>query len=117
MRGWSYGRGKEVLAEGKTESHSHGGRSPRRVPIAMGNNSVGSIKAWHDSRETSALGREGRRKIDTRVRAGITTDAKARMRELELENEKLKRANEILGAVSVFNDRKLDGGIRKTRRE
>ena len=83
----------------------------------MGNNSVGSIKAWQDSRETSALGREGRRKIDTRVRAGITTDAKARMRELELENEKLKRANEILGAVSVFNDRKLDGGIRKTRRE
>jgi hypothetical protein len=83
----------------------------------MGSNSVGSIKAWHVSRQTSALGREGRRKIDTRARAGITTDAKARMRELELENEKLKRANEILKAASVFNDRELDGGIRKTRRE
>ena len=83
----------------------------------MGNNSVGSIKAWHDSRETSALGREGRRKIDTRARAGITTDAKVRMRELKLENEELKRVNEILKAASVFNDRELDGGNKKTRRK
>ena len=49
-----------------------------------------------------------RAEIDTGARAGITTDAKARMRELERENEELKRANEILGAASVFNDRELD---------
>ncbi|KJE77139.1 hypothetical protein FEAC_10690 [Ferrimicrobium acidiphilum DSM 19497] len=68
----------------------------------MGSNCVDSIKAFHDPRDTSALGRQGRRKIDTRARAWITTDAKPRMRELELENEELKRANEILKAASIF---------------
>ncbi|EQD80762.1 transposase IS3/IS911 family protein, partial [mine drainage metagenome] len=43
-----------------------------------------------------------RAEIDTGTRVGITTDAKARLRELELENEELKRANEILKAASVF---------------
>ncbi len=44
-----------------------------------------------------------RAEIYTGTRAGITTDAKARLRELELENEELKRANEILKAASVFS--------------
>jgi transposase-like protein len=54
-----------------------------------------------------------RAEIDMGARAGITTDAKARMR----ENEELKRANEILKAASVFFATELDGGNKKTRRK
>jgi transposase-like protein len=39
---------------------------------------------------------------DTRHRAGLTTDERQRLRELERENRELKRANEILRKASAF---------------
>ena len=39
---------------------------------------------------------------DTGQRAGLTTDEKQRLEELERENRELKRANEILKKASAF---------------
>ncbi len=39
---------------------------------------------------------------DTGRRAGLTTDEKQRLKELERENRELKRANEILKKASAF---------------
>ena len=46
--------------------------------------------------------------IDAGRRPGISTDEKARIRELEAEVRELKRANEILLAASSFFARELD---------
>ena len=40
--------------------------------------------------------------IDTGRRGGLTTDERARMKELECENFELRRANEILRLASAF---------------
>ena len=42
------------------------------------------------------------------VKAGVTTDDQARMRELEQENRELKRANEILKRAASFFGAELD---------
>src|SRR3954453_6976396 len=41
-------------------------------------------------------------------RPGLTTDERARMRELERENKELRRANDILKAAAVFFGAELD---------
>ena len=39
---------------------------------------------------------------DARLRPGLTTDERQRLKELERENRELKRANEILKLASAF---------------
>ncbi len=52
---------------------------------------------------TEALRRWVRRaEIDTGHRQGVTTDERARIKELERENRELRRANEILRKASAF---------------
>jgi transposase len=46
--------------------------------------------------------------IDSGRRVGVTTDERARIRQLEQEVRELKRANEILLAASSFFARELD---------
>ncbi len=46
--------------------------------------------------------------INAGRKPGVTTDAAARIKELERENRELKRANEILLAASSFFARELD---------
>ncbi|MBP1325855.1 transposase [Leucobacter exalbidus] len=46
--------------------------------------------------------------IDDGVKAGVTTDEQARMRELEQEVRELKRANEILKRAASFFGAELD---------
>ena len=43
-----------------------------------------------------------RGEVDSGVRPGLTTDERARIRQLERENKELRRANEILKAASAF---------------
>lgn len=47
--------------------------------------------------------------IDEGRRAGLTTDERGRLKELERENHELRRANEILKAASAFFAAELDG--------
>jgi transposase len=49
-----------------------------------------------------------RAEIDGRVRPGLTSDERARLKQLEKENAELRRANEILKAASAFFARELD---------
>ena len=49
-----------------------------------------------------------RAETDAGRRPGLTTDERARMKELELENKELRRANEILKAAAVFVGAELD---------
>jgi transposase len=51
--------------------------------------------------------------IDGGGRAGLSTDERRRMKDLERENRELRRANEILKAASVFFATELDGRQRK----
>ena len=43
-----------------------------------------------------------RAETDDGVRTGLTTDERARMKELERENRELRRANEILKSAAAF---------------
>jgi transposase len=49
-----------------------------------------------------------RAETDAGQRPGVTTDERARIRELERENRELRRANEILKAASAFFGAELD---------
>lgn len=54
-----------------------------------------------------------RAETDAGVRPGLTTDERARIRELEREVKELRRANEILKAASAFFARELDPRLPK----
>ncbi len=43
-----------------------------------------------------------RTEVDSGARAGVTSDERARMKELEPENRELRRANEILRKASAY---------------
>jgi transposase len=49
-----------------------------------------------------------RAETDVGRRPGLTTDERARMKELERENKELRRANEILKAAASFFGAELD---------
>ncbi len=54
-----------------------------------------------------------RSETDAGERPGLTTDERARMKQLEKENKELKRANEILKAASAFFGAELDRQSKK----
>jgi transposase len=54
-----------------------------------------------------------RAETDAGHRPGLTTDERARMRELQRENKELRRANEILKAASAFFGAELDRQSKK----
>ena len=49
-----------------------------------------------------------RAEIDGGLRSGVTTEERARIKELERENRELRRANEILKAAAAFFGAELD---------
>jgi transposase len=54
-----------------------------------------------------------RAETDAGERPGLTTDERARVRQLERENKELRRANEILKAASAFFGAELDRQSKK----
>jgi transposase len=54
-----------------------------------------------------------RAEVDEGRRPGVTSDERARLRELERENRELRRANEILKSASLFFATELDGRTRR----
>jgi len=49
-----------------------------------------------------------RAEIDDGLRPGLTTEERARLKELERENAELRRANEILKSAAAFFGAELD---------
>jgi transposase len=47
-------------------------------------------------------------RVDAGIEPGLTTDERARLRELERENRELRRANTILKSASAFFAAELD---------
>ncbi|MBA3842519.1 MAG: transposase [Actinobacteria bacterium] len=54
-----------------------------------------------------------RAEVDEGRRAGVSTDERERLKELERENRELRRANEILKSASLFFATELDGRTRR----
>src|SRR5580704_7025397 len=54
-----------------------------------------------------------RAEVDEGRRPGLTTEERAKLKELERENRELKRANEILKSASLFFATELDGRTRR----
>lgn len=54
-----------------------------------------------------------RAEIDAGARPGVTSEEAAEIKRLKRENAELRRANDILKAVSVFFATELDGRPRK----
>ena len=54
-----------------------------------------------------------RAEVDGGRRPGLTSDERARLKELERENRELRRANEILKSASALFATELDGRTRK----
>jgi transposase len=50
-----------------------------------------------------------RGQVDQRVRLGLTTDERQRLKDLEKENRELRRASEILKDASILFATELDG--------
>jgi transposase len=55
-----------------------------------------------------------RLEVDEGRRPGLTTDERAKLKELERENRELRRANEILKSASLFFATELDGRTRRS---
>jgi transposase len=51
--------------------------------------------------------------VDEGRRPGVTSDERARLKELERENRELRRANEILKSASLFFATELDGRTKR----
>ena len=54
-----------------------------------------------------------RSQVDDRVRPGLTTDERRKLKDLEKEVKELRRANEILKDASIFFATELDGRPKK----
>ncbi len=54
-----------------------------------------------------------RLEVDEGRRPGLTTDERAKLKELERENRELRRANEILKSASLFFATELDGRTKR----
>jgi len=72
----------------------------------VGGDSVDLGEVVDQPRDAAAVG--ARAETDAGERPGLTTDDRARMKQLEKENAELRRANEILKAASAFLGAELD---------
>ena len=66
----------------------------------MGRNRIHRREAGMHERDAASVGAQAER--DTGQRAGLTTDERQRLKELEREVRELKRANEILRKASAY---------------
>jgi len=74
---------------------------------------VESISAKLDINHETLRTWVNRAEVDAGRRPGVTSDERARIKELEKENRELKRANEILKAASAFFGAELDRQSKK----
>ena len=87
-------------------------RPPARVPLGVGGHDVGIAAKLGMTPET-LRNWVRRAEVDDGQRAGLTTDERAQLKELEKEIRELRRANEILKDASIFFATELDGRTKK----
>ncbi len=84
-----------------TEEHGTQWAAIRSISSKLGM-SAETLRLWVRRAET-----------DEGLRPGLTTDERARLKELERENRELRRANEILKSAAAFFGAELDRRQRK----
>ncbi len=89
-------RAIRLVLDAKAEPGSGGKNVCRRIGDQLGINPE-TLRGWVTQAE-----------IDAGSRAGTSTDAAARLAELERENRELRRANAILKSASAFFAAELD---------
>jgi transposase len=82
----------ETVAEQGGQRHGAVGKVAKQLGIGPE-----SLRHWVHQAE-----------VDGGTRAGLTTEERTRMKELERENRELRRANEILKSAAVFFGAELD---------
>jgi transposase len=92
LRGWGHGEIEPVF------TGSPGARGPAGVGTSRGAPVAGKFGCTAETLRHWV--RQAER--DARLRPGLATDERQRLKELERENRELKRANEILKLASAF---------------
>jgi transposase len=109
--------------ESMTDTNAH--PSSRRYPAEIKERSVRMVQETieRDGNDQGIVSRIARQlgigpeslrhwvqqaEVDRGTRAGLTTEERVRMRELERENKELRRANEILKSAAAFFGAELD---------
>ena len=75
---------------------------------------MGSIAAKIGCTDETLRSWVRRAEVDEGRRPGLTSDERAKLKELERENRELRRANEILKSASLFFATELDGRTRRS---
>jgi transposase len=81
--------------------------STRASTVAVEGDRVDLGEAEYQPRDVAAVGPAGR-ETDAAQRPGLTTDERARMKQLEREHRELRRANESVKAAAHFFGAELD---------
>ena len=98
LRGWSHDKTKQVFTGGKRARSADGFRPAGSARISVVSDLITKIDCTRETLRTWVR----RAERDAGKRAGLTTDERQRLKELERENRELKRANEILRKASAF---------------
>ena len=101
LRGWSHEHIEEVFP-GSPGAGGSAGLRARRASIESQWAAIGSIAAKIGCTAETLRGWVRQAERDQGRRAGLTSDERERLKELERENRELKRANEILRKASAF---------------
>ena len=100
LRGWSHGKAKQVSSRGPRAGGAAGDGERGRSRLAVGGDHLGGAKIGCTAETLRKWVRQAER--DSGKAAGLTTQERERLKELERENRELKRANEILRKASAF---------------
>ena len=100
LRGWSHGKTKQVFTGGERASSADGFRPAGSARISVVSDLIDRVEDDCTRETLRTWVRQAER--DAGKRAGLTTDERQRLKELERENRELKRANEILRKASAF---------------
>ena len=100
LRGWSHGKTKQIFTGSERTRSADGFRPADSARISVVSDSSIASKIGCTGETLRTWVRQAER--DAGKRAGLTTDERQRLKELERDNRELKRANEILRKASAF---------------
>ena len=107
MRGWSDEQTRQVSGGDPGAGGAHGVRASQGIPSEWA--AIKSIAEKLGVHHESVRIWVRRAQVDAGERAGLTSEERERLRQLEREVRELRRANEILKSASVFFATELDG--------
>lgn len=103
LRGWCHGNGKTIPKRDERTGGEARSGTAERLRIAVGGDRIASTLVMFAFLTSFRYANDVRQaERDSGQRSGLTTDEVMRLKELERENRKLRRSNEILRKASAF---------------